>query len=197
MPTRRRFLHGLALTGGAGAPASASAPTTGEKLGIGLIGCGGRGAYLASVVQALAAEGEPAEIVAVCDIYRPRRERVAQKFSARAYARVSELVADPRVQGVIIATPDRAHVYNALEATRAGKDIYCEKPLTHWQQFEPLWACVMRPMAPWRTMSAARSQRGSETHCAPTWKMFLRARTSRTSSLSGSNCCQWVSGFSQ
>lgn len=138
MPTRRRFLRGLAATGAAAAPVSASAQTTGEKLGIGLIGCGGRGAYLASVVQALSAEGEPAEIVAVCDIYRPRRERVAQKFSAKAYARVSELVADPRVQGVIIATPDRAHVYNALEATRAGKDIYCEKPLTHWQQFEPL-----------------------------------------------------------
>jgi predicted dehydrogenase len=93
-----------------------------DKLGIGLIGCGTRGSHLASVVRSLAGDGAPADIVAVCDIYQPRRERAAARFGVRGYASTGDLLRDPRVNGVIVATPDRVHVYNALEATRAGKD---------------------------------------------------------------------------
>ena len=138
MPSRRRFFRDVTAAGAAAAAIPARAQPDAQTLGIGLIGCGGRGAHLANVVQSLAQEGEPAAVVAVCDIYQPRRERAAQRFSAKAYATVSDLLADPRVQGVIVATPDRVHVYNALEATRAGKDVYCEKPLTHWKQFDKL-----------------------------------------------------------
>ena len=137
MSSRRRFLGGLAA--GAAAPAARTAAAAAQgKLGVGLIGCGTRGSHLASVLRGLAGEGEQADIVAVCDIYQPRRERAAQRFGARPYSKASDLLADPAVNGVIIATPDRVHVYNALEATRAGKDIYCEKPLTHWKQFDKL-----------------------------------------------------------
>ena len=137
MSSRRRFLSGLAAVG-AGVPAVCRASAAASKLGIGLIGCGLRGSHLASVVRSLAAEGEQADIVAVCDIYQPRRERAAQRFGARPYAMAADLLRDPNVHGVIVATPDRVHVYNALEATRVGKDVYCEKPLTHWKQFEKL-----------------------------------------------------------
>jgi predicted dehydrogenase len=138
MSSRRRFLEGIGVSGaGLGAAGAASAAPEGKR-GIGLIGCGGRGSHLAGVVRSLAREGEPADIVAVCDIYEPRRERAAKRFGAKAYSSAGEMLRDPRVQGVIVATPDRVHVFNALEATRAGKDIYCEKPLTHWKQFDKL-----------------------------------------------------------
>jgi predicted dehydrogenase len=135
MPNRRKFLGGLAAAS-AGLPALRGAAK--EKYGIGLIGCGGRGTHLAGVVESLARDGEPASIVAVCDVYEPRREKAAARFKARAYAQAGEMLRDPAVDGVIVATPDRVHVFNALEATRAGKDIYCEKPLTHWKQFDKL-----------------------------------------------------------
>jgi len=47
-----------------------------------------------------------------------------------------ELLADPAVDVVLIATPDRLHVPQALDAIRAGKDVYCEKPMGHWSQFD-------------------------------------------------------------
>lgn len=145
MSSRRRFLTGL--TGAAAAtnaqPVSAAATVssgaTEKRTGIGLIGCGLRGSRLASVVQQLGqSQGVPADIVAVCDVYRPRLERAAKRFRATPYTLPAGLLSDPRVDGVIVATPDRVHVYNSLEAVRAGKAVYCEKPLTHWQQFNQL-----------------------------------------------------------
>jgi predicted dehydrogenase len=47
-----------------------------------------------------------------------------------------ELLADPNVDVVTIATPDHIHGYQAIDAIRAGKDVYCEKPVTHWRQFD-------------------------------------------------------------
>jgi len=105
---------------------------------VGLIGCGSRGSYLGQVLKELREAGENADMVAVCDVYQPRLERASTRLQAQAYKDTWELLRDPEVDAVIIATPDRVHVYNALEAVRAGKDVFCEKPLTHWAQFDQL-----------------------------------------------------------
>lgn len=135
-PRRREFLGALgAVTGAAGQKPAARAK---ERIGVGLIGCGNRGSYLGRVTEQLQKQGEPVELAAVCDIYQPRLERAAQRLSAKYYQQSGELVKDANVDAVIVATPDRLHVYQALEAIRAGKDVYCEKPITHWQQFDQL-----------------------------------------------------------
>jgi len=107
-----------------------------ERVGIGLIGAGGRGSYLANLAARLKDGGENIDIVAVCDVYRPRMERAAEQFGAKRYMDHRELLADPDVDVVTIATPDHLHGYQAIDAVNAGKDVYCEKPVTHWRQFD-------------------------------------------------------------
>jgi len=141
---RRDFLRTLGTGAVAATVASAaSAQTTASgsaprPVRVGVIGCGGRGSYLAGKVRELKTAGAAVEIVAVCDIYRSRVERLATQLGAQAYRRSADLLASSAVDAVIVATPDRSHVYESLAAVRAGKDVYCEKPLTHWQQFDQL-----------------------------------------------------------
>ena len=72
----------------------------------------------------------------MCDAYRYRLDEVAKATGAKAYLKHRDLLADPNVDVVCIATPDRLHVPQALDAIRAGKDVYCEKPMGHWTQFD-------------------------------------------------------------
>jgi len=136
---RRQFIGHTAMALGVGAVATRAAGqalSPNDRLGIGLIGAGGRGGYLADVIDRLKNQGENVEIVAVCDVYRPRMERVAERFRAKCYMGYRELLADPRVDVVTIATPDHHHGYQTIDAVRVGKDVYCEKPVTHWRQFD-------------------------------------------------------------
>ncbi len=132
---RREILRGLTVAPlvPAGAPAEAARPVR-----VGLIGCGGRGNHLAGQVAELRRRGEAVELSAVCDIYQPRLERTATKFAAKYYSEAAALLREADVDAVIVATPDRLHAHQALAAVRAGKDVYCEKPLTHWAQFDLL-----------------------------------------------------------
>jgi predicted dehydrogenase len=108
-----------------------------ERIGIGFIGCGGRSqAHLQTVHYLKSQQGANVEIVAASDVYRPRMQKVAEGYKAKGYLDYRELLADANVDVVCISTPDHHHGYQALDAVRAGKDVYCEKPVTHWRQFE-------------------------------------------------------------
>ena len=106
-----------------------------DRIGIGFIGVGGRGGGHVATAQNLIKSGENLQIVAACDAYRYRLDQITKLTGAKGYARHPELLADPSVDVVCIATPDRLHVPQALDAVRAGKDVYCEKPMGHWTQF--------------------------------------------------------------
>jgi predicted dehydrogenase len=84
------------------------------------------------------------EVLAVCDVDTTRREhakkRVDTAYTAKAgadykgcaaYNDFREIIARKDIDLVIIATPDHWHAYIAIAAVRAGKDVYCEKPLTY------------------------------------------------------------------
>jgi predicted dehydrogenase len=107
-----------------------------DTIGIGFIGVGGRGSSHLATVTRLIQAGTKAKIVAVCDAYRYRLNEAAKPTGAKPYMKHRELLADPNVDVVCIATPDRLHVPQALDAIRAGKDVYCEKPMGHWSQFD-------------------------------------------------------------
>lgn len=89
--------------------------------------------------------GDPAfQLLAVCDVDATRREegqKVAEGMYAAArpsgtYQGVAavndyrELLARPDLDAVVIATPDHWHSLQSIDAARAGKDIYCEKPIS-------------------------------------------------------------------
>ena len=109
-----------------------------DRLRLGFVGMGGRNTGVAQTVVKMIEQGENAEISAVCDIYQPRLERAETRFKAKGYGRSADMLQSAGVDAVVIATPDRHHVFNTLEAIRAGKDVYVEKPVCHWAQFDKL-----------------------------------------------------------
>jgi len=145
-PTRREFFrHSAAAAATATAATMFAAPLViaddrvkgaNERIGVGFIGVGSRCQAHLDIVNAFKERGI-AEPVAVCDVYRPRLEAAVQKTGgAKSYMEHEALLADKNVDVVCIATPDRLHAIQTIDALNAGKDVYCEKPLTHWSQFE-------------------------------------------------------------
>jgi len=106
-----------------------------DRIGVGFIGVGGRGRSHVATVQKLIKAGENLQITAISDTYRFRLNEVTKLTGAKGYMKHRELLADESVDAVLIASPDRLHVPMALDAIRAGKDVYCEKPMGHWSQF--------------------------------------------------------------
>ncbi len=139
--TRREFLAATAtVAAAAGATALSARPaparSAGDRLGVGFIGVGGRGMSHVRTVLKLIEQGENLQIVAVNDAYGPRMRNAAEAAKAKTYARHQDLLADKNVDVICISSPDRLHVPQAIDAIRAGKDVYCEKPMGHWTQFQ-------------------------------------------------------------
>ncbi|HQO35565.1 MAG TPA: Gfo/Idh/MocA family oxidoreductase, partial [bacterium] len=137
--TRRDFLGTTAVVSAAAtftALSSTRVLGANERIGVGVIGAGGRGNSHLTVVRKIQDESN-VDLVAVCDVYRPRAQKAAEKYKvSQIYTDHRELLADPKVDVVSIATPDHIHGYQAIDALQAGKDVYCEKPVTHWRQFK-------------------------------------------------------------
>ena len=94
--------------------------------GFGVIGTGLWGEFHALVYSSHAG----AELAAVCDVDEQRAREIAHKYGARRwYTRYADLLADPAVEAVTVATPDHLHREVGVAAARAGKHILMEKPL--------------------------------------------------------------------
>lgn len=100
-----------------------------DRVRVGAIGAGERCQYLMSVLNKVGG----AEIVAVCDVYEPHRSEAKQKLAPASTdcAHHEEVLERKDIDAVIIGTPDHWHVPITIAAVRAGKDVYCEKPVTH------------------------------------------------------------------
>lgn len=137
--TRRRFLARTSALAAAPMiltnPASARRVVANEQIGVGFIGMGIRGR---NVLNGYFKANERARVIAVCDVDTTRREHFQQVVNTRnsstdcdAYNDYHDLLARTDIDAVVITTPDHWHTRIAIHAAHAGKDIYCEKPLTH------------------------------------------------------------------
>jgi predicted dehydrogenase len=155
---RRSFLRQSALALGAVAvgpsliPAHAlgrnGAPSPNDRITMGFIGLGGQGTgHLLGGAWTYVPGGyvarDDVQVLAVCDVRQERRESArhrcnemyAQKFGqpgydgVQAYHDFREVLARPGIDAVLLAQPYHWAAPMAIMAARAGKDVYCEKPI--------------------------------------------------------------------
>lgn len=143
--TRRDFIKTTtAATFGAhffiqSAGAAASQSPANDRISLGFIGTGIQGRGLMNAFM----HRSDTQVLAVCDVDQTRREHHqklvndyyasqtgSESTSCAAYKDFRELLARKDIDAVVIATPDHWHAYIAIAACHAGKDIYCEKPLS-------------------------------------------------------------------
>ncbi len=144
--TRRDFIKTSAAAGVAATsmPAHSYDRVLGSngRVRTAIVGAGDR--MMQSLVPAFFSQAEELnfELAAVCDIWKKHREENTDKIVANAkYAakdknvvktrNTDELYALKNIDAVIIATADFQHAYHAIEAVKAGKDVYAEKPFAN------------------------------------------------------------------
>jgi predicted dehydrogenase len=131
--SRRSFLHTAAVSAGSITyflpqwASAAVAPTSTDKIRIGCIGVGGQGtgnmkAFLKNVV-------------AVCDVdtgHLAKAKDTVDKANGKcaAFGDYRKLLENKDIDAVVVSTPDHWHALITVDACNAGKDVYCEKPLT-------------------------------------------------------------------
>ncbi|MFA0739754.1 MAG: hypothetical protein LKKZDAJK_002878 [Candidatus Fervidibacter sp.] len=168
--SRRQFLKTAAGALAVGAMASGFKPSrayalagsqrvvgANDRITIGIIGCGGMGhAHMRTLVSAIQRGEENAEIVAVCDIYDPRKESArqtcerqwegkSQTGKVEVYHDYRKLLERKDIDVVWIATPEHWHAKMAIDAMNAGKDIYLEKPMTrHVDEAKAVYETALR-----------------------------------------------------
>lgn len=137
MTNRRQFLKRSTL--GAGALTILPSGLLGEnspsnRVNLALIGCGGR---MRRLGLGGVAKLDGARIVAAVDPFQDRREGFAARLNDHYGGKYCvpvqhfrEVLAREDIDGVVVATPDHWHAPIAIQAARAGKDMYVEKPLT-------------------------------------------------------------------
>src|SRR3974390_2893633 len=121
----------------AGAAAARKGPN--DRITLGVIGTGTQGRGLLNNFLAM----PNTQVVAVCDVDTTRRDhhqKVVDEFysikgnkeyqGCTGYKQFQDLLARKDIDAVVIAVPDHWHAYVAIAACKAGKDVYCEKPLS-------------------------------------------------------------------
>jgi predicted dehydrogenase len=106
---------------------SNTVPNNERRLQVGILGCGpiAQTAHFESTVKA-----RNAELYAICDVAPDLLKRMACTYEPKkTFDDYDEMLADPNLDAVIIATSDTFHVPAARAALQAGKHVLCEKPI--------------------------------------------------------------------
>jgi predicted dehydrogenase len=138
--SRRVFLEisaaaaGASLAGSAGLsavprPAAARRVAPSDRVRFGMVGIGMQGSWLLG--QSIQVPG--VECAAACDLYDGRHTlaREIVRPDLPVTRRYQQLLADKDIDCIVAAVPDHWHRQIVIDAVSAGKDIYCEKPMSH------------------------------------------------------------------
>jgi predicted dehydrogenase len=163
-----------------------------DRIALAFIGLGAQG--MGNLRNALAAQ-EQAQVVTLCDVYQPALDKAIAAVRAqngpdpKTVKDFREILADKSVDAVCISTPDHWHAYMSVEACKAGKDVYVEKP-----------ACVYLDEGP-KMVEAARKykrvvQGGTMQRSMPS---FLKAKEIVASGALGQItwCKTWANGLAK
>lgn len=131
--TRRQFVAttGISALGATLLhPSLVGAATANSKIDIGLIGCGGRGKWIADLFR----KNGNYNIVALADYFHDRVEEAGAKFDIPASRRFTGLngyrkLLEQKLDAVVIQSPPFFHPVQAADAVEAGKHVYCAKPI--------------------------------------------------------------------
>jgi hypothetical protein len=124
--TRRVFLRDAGLVILASSR-SARSFAANAKLNVAIVGVGGRGKWYVDVIP------RQANVVALCDVNESKAAAAYRKHpSVRKFHDFRQMLdkMDKEIEGVIVAAPDHIHAVASVAAMKAGKHIFCEKPLT-------------------------------------------------------------------
>jgi len=119
------------------APKTGRLPGPEAVLGIGIIGVGGMGSGHLGELLDREKKGDKVAVRAISDVYVRRQKAAAGRVKEavgrdiEAYTDYRKLLEREDIDAVVIATPDHWHALNSIHALEAGKDVYCQKPVTY------------------------------------------------------------------
>jgi predicted dehydrogenase len=126
--TRRDFTKAAAVGAATTALSASRVMGANDRLRIGFIGLGNRGDQVLSAFL----EHKDAEVVAICDLYQPYLDFASKKIGGNPeqFHDYRKLLERKDLDAVVVATPDHWHALQMIDACKAQKDVYCEKPLS-------------------------------------------------------------------
>ena len=98
-----------------------------KPIKLGMVGIGRAGFNMH--LKEMAGKEDMFSIVAACDVEAERRETMAEKFGCKTYYKIEDIVSDPDVEVIDIATRSNDHFVHAKTALEAGKIVFLEKPM--------------------------------------------------------------------
>ena len=113
----------------------------GTPIRLGLVGAGRAGWGMHC--KELESRKDKFVFVAACDLLEERREKMAKQYGCKVYEKIEDLIADPEVEIVDIATRSCDHFAHAKMALEAGKDVWLEKPMC--ETYEQ--ACILKELS--------------------------------------------------
>lgn len=140
-----------------------------DRIGLGVIGTGGRGTYVMTLFQ----KNTDLEVRALCDVYAVHIDKAQQNApNTKTFVDHRKLLELKEVDAVLVGSPDHWHKDHAVDAMNAGKDVYVEKPMCRTRDEAPQMIKTARTTE--RVCQVGLQQRSGRIYTEPRDK-FVRS----------------------